>query len=329
MRVLQLVPSLEVGGLEVMVLRLSEALCRAGVEVHLGELTHRGALASEAVFRGRWVGGLRTERGVRDWRCHLSLWRHLVRNRFSVVHVHNIKACSYALFASVLSRTPVVYTVHGRGQGAYAFENGMRRVNRAGIWFVHAYVAVSRDVQDRLVRIDGVPASKVVVVRNGIDAQAFRRPDPENAEAKRVERRRLGIPETAFVVGSAGRFCLEKNYPLLVRAFAGLVAGGGREFSASVLPFLVLLGDGPEKAAIEEAVRTRGLGDRCLLPGVQKDLKPWLRAMDAFCLSSDTEGVPAVDGEPRREIGHGPTRGRTDRSGVFHETHGGRVPAAL
>jgi len=286
LRVLQLLPSMEVGGLEVIVARLSEKLNMLGIDVSLGELTHRGGMDVDSVFQDRWVGNLRIERGVYDFGCYWRLWRYLMSRRFSVVHVHNTKSCLYLLPASFLSRTPVIYTVHGSGSEQFAYNSGMNRVHRLGTRVIHRYVAVSEDARDRLVQDAGVPVQKTSVVRNGIDLQSFGSSGSTSAEERRMSRQRFGIPEKSFVIGSVGRFSVEKNYPLLVQAFTAFA----RQFQERS-PTLVLVGDGPDRHRIEDAIRMSGVGECCVLPGVQTDIRSWLQSMDVFCLSSDTEGT--------------------------------------
>ena len=57
------------------------------------------------------------------------------------------------------------------------------------------------------------------------------------------------------------------------------------------------LGEGPERAALEQAIRERGLAERVTLPGVSKTPEDWLRACDLFVLSSRYEGFPNALGE--------------------------------
>lgn len=55
--------------------------------------------------------------------------------------------------------------------------------------------------------------------------------------------------------------------------------------------FLLLVGDGNDRARIEAEVDRLGIKDQCHITGMQPDVLPWLHAMDIFCLSSDTEGL--------------------------------------
>ncbi len=60
---------------------------------------------------------------------------------------------------------------------------------------------------------------------------------------------------------------------------------------------MVILGEGPERAALERAIHERGLAERVMLPGVSKTPEDWLRACDLFVLSSRYEGFPNALGE--------------------------------
>jgi glycosyltransferase involved in cell wall biosynthesis len=91
---------------------------------------------------------------------------------------------------------------------------------------------------------------------------------------------------TRFV--AAGRLSPQKNFPLLVRAFAKIANGADT---------LTILGEGPERARIEREVAALGIIERVTLPGHVPDLVPWLARSDIFALSSDYEGVPAVIAE--------------------------------
>ena len=84
---------------------------------------------------------------------------------------------------------------------------------------------------------------------------------------------------------SIGRLAGQKNYPLLLRAFARLEDTAAR---------LTIVGEGAERAKLERLAAELGIADRLDLPGHVSDPLPYLAAASAFVLSSDYEGVPAV-----------------------------------
>jgi len=87
---------------------------------------------------------------------------------------------------------------------------------------------------------------------------------------------------------AAGRLAPQKNFPLLLRAFARIARDNDR---------LIILGEGPERAMLEKLAMSLGIGDRFTLAGHVADLAPWFADADIFALSSDYEGVPAVIAE--------------------------------
>ena len=83
---------------------------------------------------------------------------------------------------------------------------------------------------------------------------------------------------------SVGRLSGQKNFPLLLRAFASLADPAAR---------LVIVGEGSDRAKLERLAADLAITARLGLPG-HCDPAPYLAAGSAFVLSSDYEGVPAV-----------------------------------
>lgn len=122
---------------------------------------------------------------------------------------------------------------------------------------------------------------KVALVPNGVHLERFE-PRDGNPEL----RARLGIPPEAFVVGYVGHLRPEKNPARLLRACASIV---GR------IPLHALvLGEGPERAALERLAAAPPLAGRVHLVGHRDDTAAHYRAMDAFAISSDTEQLPVA-----------------------------------
>lgn len=115
-----------------------------------------------------------------------------------------------------------------------------------------------------------------------------RETDPPG-RGRAATRRRLGIPDDALLVGSVGHLRPVKNYARLIRACALLPA----ERFATPGVHLLFVGDGEQRAALEGLARTLPPpGGRVHFAGHQDDLTPFYRALDVFCLSSDSEQQP-------------------------------------
>ena len=142
-----------------------------------------------------------------------------------------------------------------------------------------AYVAVSPELRALASALGDCAPRKLAVIENGIDLVRFAG-QPGDRQAARAA---LGIPESAWVIGSVGRLAPEKDYPLLVRACAPLLGAGAR---------LLIVGDGSEAAAIRKEAVGRGVEDAVLLPGARDDVPRLLAGLDVFVISSRMEGLP-------------------------------------
>jgi glycosyltransferase involved in cell wall biosynthesis len=112
---------------------------------------------------------------------------------------------------------------------------------------------------------------------NGIDVDKFRQaPD-------RALLQRLRIPG-GLIVGTVAALRTEKNLARLVKAFV--------QVRTTVPATLVIVGDGPERVALESLVRSLELTDSVVFTGHVSQPEVVLRAFDVFALSSDTEQMP-------------------------------------
>jgi glycosyltransferase involved in cell wall biosynthesis len=288
MKVMHLVRSLEMGGLEQVVIDLVNGMSRQGIECHVGCLNHGGAWINRAVCAGVWEGHL-DER--KPWPVVRDLRNYLDDHDITLVNSHNIQPHFFGVFATAGSSRKLVHTKHGRNW----IDGSQPRWRRAVWWWksrqltrwTDAIIAVSRDAEEVAIQNERVPPAKVRAILNGIDIRRFA--PLEGPEESRIAtrcrlREKLGLPEDAFIIGSVGRLSPEKNYPMLVRAFA--------EFKKEVPgALLVLVGDGESQAAIEAEISRAGLGDAVHLAGRQAVVTDWLHALDLFCLSSFSEGT--------------------------------------
>ncbi len=87
-----------------------------------------------------------------------------------------------------------------------------------------------------------------------------------------------------LVIGIAATLRSWKGHEYLVQAFSRLSTRPSR---------LVILGDGPQRETLRRQIMELGVQDRVFMPGDQRDVLPWLQAMDIFVLPSyANEGVP-------------------------------------
>jgi glycosyltransferase involved in cell wall biosynthesis len=140
---------------------------------------------------------------------------------------------------------------------------------------------VSEETAEIARRAREVSPRKLRVIRNGVDLSRYGR-DPE---ARRAVRAELGIPKEAWVVGAVGRLEPVKNHARLIRAAAPLLGDKTH---------LVIVGDGSLRDALQErAAALPSPARRAVhLVGLRRDVPRLLCALDAFAISSDSEGLP-------------------------------------
>jgi len=181
-----------------------------------------------------------------------------------------------ALLARALGR-PFVVTARGSDLNVLGRDPVARSLMRWAAKRAAASIGVCNALAEVL-RGWGVQASRVHVVRNGVDLQRFT-PQPRTAS-----RARLGLDGAPLVL-SVGNLLPVKGHELTIDAIAALVPRwpGLR---------LVIVGRGPEREALESHARARGLADRVHFAGAvaNDELLHWYSAADVSVLASHSEG---------------------------------------
>lgn len=283
--VVHAVLSLDVGGLERVVLDLVREGKARGQVVSVLCLERPGTQAAEAEALGARVLCAGKRPGL-DFSSVRRIREILGQARPDVVHTHQAAALLYAGAAARRAGVPVVvhteHNNHIRKRQARFGRLRTRLLGRVAGRYARRIFCVSGDVLGA-VREHGVyPAAKSSVVYNGIDLSPH--DAPVDAAALRAS---LGIPADAPLVGSVGRLNEVKRQDLLVRAFAAL----RRTRPAA---HLLLVGDGPTMGALRELAKQLSVGDCVHFAGYQARPAPYLRVMDVFALTSRIEGMPLV-----------------------------------
>lgn len=144
-----------------------------------------------------------------------------------------------------------------------------------------AIVANCRAVADFVIG-EGIDPGRVRVIANALDLAAF----DEAVRAGPMDAVLNGLADR-FVVIQAGRLEPQKAVPDLLAA-VDLARRGIPEL------MLLLVGDGPDRPAIERLIEKRGLQEHVRLLGAREDLPALLTRADVVVLASRWEGMPNV-----------------------------------
>ena len=272
------VHTLNPGGTERLVVDMSIAFS-AEFDMLVVCLDEPGTWAADVRARGIPVECVWREPGF-DASLPGKLARLFRRQGTQIVHAHQCTPWFYAALSRLIeSRPRLLLEEHGR---FYPEADSPKRrfVNRHIVKkLTHRFVAVSADVRQRLERYEGLDASRIEVVYNGVSAEA-----PLSPEARATARQELGFAPDAVVVGTVGRFDPIKNLPMLVESLARV---------SKTTPSLrgLLVGAGPVFADISGRIVERGLAERVHLTGFRSDARRLVQCMDLFVLASFSEGT--------------------------------------
>ena len=262
MRIVHTEASLGWGGQELRILAESKGLAQRGHDITLlcpleariySEAPNWGLRTVALPIATKRVDGL------------LALRRWLRANACDVVSTHS---STDSWLTALATRLPIVRTRH---ISAPVPRNFLTR------WLygrATRIVTTGEALKRELVERTGVPAERIESVPTGADPQRY-----EPGE-KRAARTRVGLPLDSLLIGIVATLRSWKGHRYLVEA---LPAGA----------MLVIVGDGPQREALEAQVRAAGLQERVRFAGNQRDVVPWLQALDVFALPSyANEGVP-------------------------------------
>lgn len=205
----------------------------------------------------------------------------MLDEKIDLVHAHGTRANSNVFRAAKSLKKPLAYTIHG-----WSFHVDqpflLRKIRVAGEKFLttRSDLNISVSVSNQKTGKDTISGFHSVVVNNGIDQQKF------NAEGQYADiRRELNIPENVVLSLFVARFTGHKQPLVLLKAFEKALHQNGDLY-------LLMVGDGDEKAAALEFVKKAGIENRVIFQNFRQDVPDVLAAADIFILPSLWEGLP-------------------------------------
>ncbi len=205
----------------------------------------------------------------------LAVWRlrrALLASGVDLVHLHTGRAAWLGGLAARLARLCAVTT---RRQ-----DRALPRSPRLLLLYrrlMRRTVAISPAVAERLRALD--LGASLVTIPSAVDAEALRPRrgrDPVRGE--------LGLAPEDFAVLTLAALVPRKGVDVLIRGLAALRGSTPRTV-------LLVAGDGPERARLEELARELGVGASVRFLGQREDKAELLAACDVFALASRAEGL--------------------------------------
>lgn len=201
-----------------------------------------------------------------------------------IIETHGTKSHFLVRLSGVWRMFPWIAFHHGYTQDA----KRTQLYNQFDRWSLRApaaVVTVCEPFRWQLAK-RGAQSSRITVLHNAISPDWLQGSGychaPPPAEA-------LTGPHGVCTILAVGRLSKEKAYADLILAVNHL-----RRLHPDLPVRLLILGEGPEKPALEQSIRSLGLQDRVLLIGHVADARPYFTVADALAISSITEGEPMV-----------------------------------
>lgn len=184
---------------------------------------------------------------------------------------------AHRIFAPFMALPPLIHHEDGFNEDEAERLSPKRNLFRqAALARATALVVPSRVLEDIALGAWAQPRRRICHIPNGIDVEACAQPPRADAIAG------LMREEGVVVIGTLAGLRAVKNLPRLVRAAAPL----------GTKARLVMVGEGPERAAIAAQAQALGFEGHLLLPGFLPDPARIVGLFDIFALSSDSEQFP-------------------------------------
>lgn len=206
------------------------------------------------------------------------------RDEIQLVHTHLFGDSLHGFFAARrCGRLPVLMTLHNetvdfsRIQLA-AYRWMLPRCNKG----VACSVSAKRSFSEIL---PGNVNGHIRAIPNGLDESALA---PHDADRDRALREEFGIAGDALIVGALGRMVEQKGFSYLIDAFARVRSGDGPP------AHLLLIGDGPDRPALERQVRALDMANAVHFAGFRDKAREIIPCLDVLAFSSLYEGLPVT-----------------------------------
>ncbi len=281
--ILFICPSLEAGGAERLLIDLIRHIDRSRFNLHLAVFR----------FRGRFKAGLPGDVPVSDLRKRSRLdFPKLVRRlAFSVLpEVRPDAVISFMWYANIVSvlarqispfKPRLIVSEHTSTSLDPKHRRFWSRILMRSLYRrADGIVAVTEGLKRELTARHHLPADLIKVINNCVNIAAIRK-----STRKRI-REKAFTKKNGPIIVACGRLTPEKNFPLLIRAFASLPKGLGAR--------LYIIGAGDEEQNLRRLIRGHHLGAKAVLLGFRENPYQYMAAADVLALSSHYEGFGNV-----------------------------------
>lgn len=276
-RVLHFVPGFRLGGIESLLMSLYRSLDKSIMQFDfivdtldtLPEFDEIRAAGGRVFQMGRYLDN--------PFRYQVKINKILsaYSKEYIALHCHTIvRALPVLISAKLHSITKRIIHSHTDRLDNSKYTLAVPIISRVTVLMATDYWACSKAAGDFF-----FGKKQYRIINNTIKTKQFAFDENNRARI----RKKLNIEDNQLVIGHTGRFTYQKNHAFLIKVFSEI-------HHIQPESKLLLIGDGPLKKDIQQAVSTLKLTNAVIFAGIQSDISSYLSAMDTFFLPSHYEG---------------------------------------
>ena len=232
----------------------------------------------EEARRGRLNLQLLQQRALIDPLLILQAYRVIKQHGVTLIQTHGYKSNVIGCILRVCCGVPWIGFAHG-----YTNDNLKvrlyNRIDQLVLRFADKVVTVSRSMKELLI-LSGVPEGKVRLVYNAVES-AVSPPSRTIEEMKQL----YHLTAEKKIIGVVGRLSPEKGQMVFLKAMARVVS-----VYPDVMAFII--GDGQDRAVLQDYCEKNRLNNHILFTGYQEHLSDYYQMLDFLVLPSYSEGLP-------------------------------------
>lgn len=281
LRILQIVPNMQAGGLESFIMNIYRNIDREKIQfdflVHYDETKHFDNEIEELggkIYRFN----LRNDNNIFKYIVQLNKF-YKKHKEYSVIHCH-MSSIGFINFLIAKKNGINVRIAHSHNSATDRTVKGL--IKRLMI-LPYKYVSTINYACSNEAGKFLYGKRNFEFIPNSIDVEKYK----FSNEKRSSIRKKYNINSNSIVIGSVGRFNIQKNHKFIVKVF-------NNYHKKNPNSYLILIGDGELRKDIEKMVDEYKISENVIFTGVVSNVYDYYSAMDYFLLPSLFEGLPLV-----------------------------------
>jgi len=224
-------------------------------------------------------------------RAFFEILSLLKKERPDIIHINSSKGTVLASLAGRLTKTKIIYTVHGSvfvAHSSWLIKKIYLWIEKTFSYFKDKIITVSEFDRQLWLRHKVAPPLKLITIHNGIDFSRINFLTPKKARKKILSFIKHQQISNFWLIGTIAHLYPEKGLKYFIKA-----ANEIKKLNIKNIIFIII-GEGMERKNLEVLIKKYELENIFFLLGEIKKAYKYLKAFDIFVLPSIKEGMPYV-----------------------------------